>query len=1025
MMMIGSGVPMMSRSRLFLAAALLVLAAACQKEPAFNNDDNARVLRASLEGVMTRTTIGQDYSTEWVRGDAVGVFGATGVNAMYTVTSVEDRVAVLECAGDVAKEEEGPYVALYPYQQGSSCENGVITADIPSQQYLEGTATVASGALVAVARQTSDFELPFKNVCGLIEVQIDRADITEIKVEGARDDDGRSIPMAGRVRIDVADFPTAAVVNAVSSVYLHPAAAAFVKNKKYYIAVLPGEFPNGITFTYKLQNGSTYTRSIKESMTIGRNGGFKVQTNPVSVIKTAEQLLSFLSFANRCSVGYSVALANDIDMSEAFDSVQSEIEDVLRSHASNKSVRIQDDVWIHNGLGISPDVMSQVLEEIGTDLGVEVDVDPSSLGKVIDAKRAVFGALFNATYRGTFDGAGHTITNWGFAVPLFAVNEGTVKNLTLEGDGTPLSVPTGAFGFIASVNKGLISSCTTDVDVLVEDTLADTYIFGAVAGSNEGSNSHISSCDNKGNLTFNLHALKGPQFIGGVLGRISTAHPSSYVNVDGCSNSGDIALKIFVSGRNPSVGGVVGGTPQAFGSRTTAYQAGEYGIVAGCSNSGDLTFAQDYYAAGGATLWNAGGVVGYMEGEVNKCENSGRVSFDCPYDGVGRPVFGGVAGFVSRAVIGCKNLADGHLYAKGEFVRSNDIFSAGTGGVMEPAFGGVVGVCGVVTSGTLSDCVNEGKVTADVEMYPTKAIPIYFGGVAGICHAVAAYCVNNGTVDTVSGFYQTYVGGVFGDVYTNISKCENNGFVRNRGVLSPSVNESWLSYLGGIVARHQGGTISECTNGADAEVVYTGNSTSLSWSYVGGILGLYGANITMSKCCNEGLVHSDAVAPAKVGGLAGEITGTISGSSNTGTVSIRNTVATSNSPFIPVGGLVGYAYNVQFKSCEAEGEVVSNVASASYAGSAVGAFKGNSVTKMTFSNLTLAGNVTGVTGTKVGLIAGMIYDCAASSFAIKSAYIRVPDAKLNGTSVRSIAASSLFGDVGRATSVDISAVEFE
>ncbi len=255
----------------------------------------------------------------------------------------------------------------------------------------------------------------------------------------------------------------------------------------------------------------------------------------------------------------------------------------------------------------------------------------------LDKNRVVIGDA-NHPFKGTFNGNGHELTNirisreGGYA-GLFAVNEGVIKNLTLDGTVTSsadasadqASAPVGG---IAALNKGSIEGCVNKAAVSAENAAE----VGGIAGRNEGSikdclnvgditgcrntggiagylfgtstaEAKVQTSLNAGKITASCSSLEENSNAGGVVGGVG-ADKNVYPVIDSCINSGSVES----SGK--TVGGVVGGA-----------WIGEL-TVKSCYNVGNVTTKAEGYEAleeGRADAYNVGAVAGRSKGTVEKC----------------------------------------------------------------------------------------------------------------------------------------------------------------------------------------------------------------------------------------------------------------------------------------------------------------------------------------------------------------------------------------------------------------------
>ncbi len=259
---------------------------------------------------------------------------------------------------------------------------------------------------------------------------------------------------------------------------------------------------------------------------------------------------------------------------------------------------------------------------------------------------------------------------------------------------------------------------------------------------------------------------------------------------------------------------------------------------------GEGGIVQNVTLEGGSIKGNnaVGGVVGFNEGKVSNCYNTGDVE--------GNSDVGGVVGSNIGTVTNCYNAG---------VVKGND--KAG-------------GVVGENHYGTVENCYNTDAVEGNSDV----------GGVAGRNYGTVSNCYNTGIV-----VGRSCVGGVAGyNEYGTVSNCHNTGAVSGRGndvggvvgwnpegKVSNCYNTGDVSgsayCVGGVVGEVLGGEVSNCYN--------TGAVSGVdSADYVGGVVGLNNSDRTtgtVSNCYNTGAV-SGVDRANYVGGVAGRNYGTVS-----------------------------------------------------------------------------------------------------------------------------------------------------
>ena len=221
-----------------------------------------------------------------------------------------------------------------------------------------------------------------------------------------------------------------------------------------------------------------------------------------------------------------------------------------------------------------------------------------------------------ASFAGTFDGNGHTISNVkieGVAsnTGLFGIvyASGVVKNLTVKGTYEPTGVMS-RLGGIAGANHGLIQNCTFDGSITADS------MMGGICGYN-WSDGRIINCTSKGTIS-------GANKIGGIAGvndgivsgcvnsaKVNTTYDEKRLSNNMISNiiesytmSGDFNMLNVLRDRT-DVGGIAGVSA---------------GRIENCSNEGNVGYRQVGYNTGGI----AGRSMGFISNSVNRAEVYGR-----------------------------------------------------------------------------------------------------------------------------------------------------------------------------------------------------------------------------------------------------------------------------------------------------------------------------------------------------------------------------------------------------------------
>ena len=173
-----------------------------------------------------------------------------------------------------------------------------------------------------------------------------------------------------------------------------------------------------------------------------------------------------------------------------------------------------------------------------TDINITLDKNIDLTGK----DWTPIGTSFDNSYKGTFDGGGHTITGLAVTtndqfVGLFGYlnRAGMVKNVVMEGIQITSNHMFGCTGGVVGYSWGTIENCS------VSGSVSGTDCVGGVVGSQKAGS--IIGCSSSA-------TVKGKHYVGGVAGE-------KWGTMTACYATGNVTLEI-ASQKNLSGGGVVG-----------------------------------------------------------------------------------------------------------------------------------------------------------------------------------------------------------------------------------------------------------------------------------------------------------------------------------------------------------------------------------------------------------------------------------------------------------------------------------
>ena len=176
-----------------------------------------------------------------------------------------------------------------------------------------------------------------------------------------------------------------------------------------------------------------------------------------------------------------------------------------------------------------------------TDINITLDTDIDLTGK----DWTPIGTDYDNSYKGTFDGGGHTITGLTFTTNdeyagLFGYlnRAGTVKNVVMEGvQITSNQIYGGSIGGVAGYSWGTIENCS------VSGSVSGTVYVGGVVGVQIGGS--ITGCSSSA-------TVKGTVDVGGVTGQTNSS-----ATLTACYATGNVTIEINPA-KNIAGGSLVG-----------------------------------------------------------------------------------------------------------------------------------------------------------------------------------------------------------------------------------------------------------------------------------------------------------------------------------------------------------------------------------------------------------------------------------------------------------------------------------
>lgn len=249
------------KKNLVLCAVAAVVLSACAKEIVPENSGFQNLKTVTFEAdasSQTRTTLVDGTKVYWCAGDQIYVKGAP--EAFTNALEGEETAARAAFTGDV--EPADVYYAVYPYVE--SWEDNSARTKIPViQQAANGT--FGNGYNITAAKTTSqDMTFGFKNVLGYIKFT---SNLPEGSISSVIVSTNAGEKISGNIMIDVeADVPVAEALDAKAYTALSFDNA--LAEGEYYIAMIPGEYTQGLTIDFVASDGYVSTVYVDYPITL-------------------------------------------------------------------------------------------------------------------------------------------------------------------------------------------------------------------------------------------------------------------------------------------------------------------------------------------------------------------------------------------------------------------------------------------------------------------------------------------------------------------------------------------------------------------------------------------------------------------------------------------------------------------------------------------------------------------------------------------------------------------------------------
>ena len=794
----------MRRVSLFAALVVAMTAVSCVKEMNVETPENPVEGPITFEasfGAVSKAVleVGEEESkVAWETTDQVSVLVGES-NYLYVAES--EGYSTKLSTKETGVPAEGTYYAVYPYDENAVLEGNVITTSLPATQ----AAVLNSFSSHLSVSQAVDNSFSFRNVCGLVRVNVASDNVTKVTFAGNNNE-----TVAGAIKVTVSGTPTWEAVEGETTLELVPAGeATTLERGDYYLAVLPQTFENGITVTAWKGENAWDVRKTSSKLTIERSD--MKNSNPFGVVGSGTESDPYL-------------LDSPQDLVEMRD---------LAKVGKTTYFKMIKDIDMKGVTGWVPVNYDQnYARKIHFD-GGNFTIKNLSLSKKVDGCNytSIFGVLYGSCKNLKIDSPYIESTNscgvvGGYVgtVGLQAVLENVhITNATVTGTGQQV-------GGVCGVAYG-----ATFKNVSYQGKVESTW--------------RTTEKDDKGNLK------DGEGRVGGLMGM-----SRGEVLCEGCSVNAVVSVHTENSNRTGHVGGFVGrvhdGTFTAKESTVngtmtgTIYLGGFIGVansevsLTSCTVGTEINATSSVaglvgqFSPTGYGTMTSCAVTSKIKGSANVAglvaivETSSTQKFtmtSCSYTGEKIEAASAVGGLIGNL--------NGEWTIKNSDVTTDIITT-------DKYVGGLIGSCnGTDNVGSkldISYCTFEGNVIS------TNS---YVGGIIGVVQSKSKGITMSNVSSKGSVEGSMYVGGAIGAAMCTTSQSATDSWSESSVKVSDKTSGTYVKsggFIGAITAQM---TVTNCH--ATGEVIGGANCNS-----IGGLVGQVDAKTTIEKCYATGNVSN-------------------------------------------------------------------------------------------------------------------------------------------------------------------------
>ena len=238
---------------------LLLLAAGCAKEPQQeNSNDNVAghipmVFRAETQEI-SKVLLSDRVTLNWQVDDKIKIFDGTSDNLAPFVSAASGPA--VDFYGKVSNEE-GPFYALYPYQEDATFAGGTIYANVPQVQ-IASAGNVPQNAFIAAAKSDADGLLKFTTVLSYIRFKLVDTNAGNIESMTLSGNSGEKLAGSVKITFDQKSGIPSYVIDSNGQVYSSVILSGSFENGKDYLFAVREQtsFSDGVTISILYKDGT-------------------------------------------------------------------------------------------------------------------------------------------------------------------------------------------------------------------------------------------------------------------------------------------------------------------------------------------------------------------------------------------------------------------------------------------------------------------------------------------------------------------------------------------------------------------------------------------------------------------------------------------------------------------------------------------------------------------------------------------------------------------------------------------------